>query len=136
MSTLSGTPNAPDTVQLGGGAQFWVYLSPQNNTKEVVKKWKVIFSQGNWTGSISSDNPQQVLQTPGLSGIFDIQVLEWTGSTLEGQPIPPQPGSRNQIGCNSNCASMVGILADAEPSHLIGAPNATFWTTWDAMCTR
>ena len=32
------------TDQLGGGAQFWVYISPQNETAEIVTDWTVRLS--------------------------------------------------------------------------------------------
>ena len=131
---MSGKANTKGELKLGGGAQFWVYLSPQNKTAEVVKGWSVTFSQGNWSDSITSENPTKQIQTPNLSGIFDIKVTEMNYSTNPPReiPIPPMPPSNNQIGCNSNCASMVGIVADEKP--LLGGPNAKFWTTWDALC--
>ncbi len=136
-STMSlqtiGIANSAKELKLGGGAQFWVYISPQNKTSEMITKWRVTFSQGKWHGVISSDDPTQQLQTPNLSGIFDIKVELHSGSTGTWRQIPPQTGSYNEIGCNSNCASMVGIVADSvDPA--IGAINAHFWTTWDALC--
>lgn len=131
---MSGIANSSGTVTLGDGAHFWVYLSPQNNTAEVVKGWKVTFSQGNWSDSITYEKPTKQIQTPGLSGLFDIKITELDYSTNPPREvdIPPKEGSPNQIGCNMNCASMVGIVADESP--LIGGPNARFWTTWDAFC--
>lgn len=133
MTSTSVNANSTGQLQLGGGAQFWVYLSSQNDTAKMITKWRVTFSQGNWSDSISSDNPTKQIQTPNLSGIFEIKVELLSGSTGTWRQIPPQTGSNNEIGCNSNCASMVGIVADS--THpLIGAINAHFWTTWDAMC--
>lgn len=37
-------------------------------------------------------------------------------------------GSKPDIGCNTNCASMVGIVATENGS------DANYWTTWDAFC--
>jgi hypothetical protein len=125
--------NAPASIQLGNGAQFWVYLSPENNTGKLIGTWRVTFTQGNWIGTISSENPTQQLQTPNLSGIFDIKVELLSGSTGTWRQIPPQSGSTNEIGCNSNCSSMVGIVADS-PNPAPGSINAHFWTTWDALC--
>jgi hypothetical protein len=133
MTTFNA--NAPESIQLGNGAQFWVYLSPQNDTSKMIGTWRVTFSQGNWIGTISSENPTQMLQTPNLSGIFDIKVELLSGSTGTWRQIPPQQGSTNEIGCNSNCASMVGIVADST-NPAPGAINAHFWTTWDAFCSR
>ncbi|MBP2619388.1 hypothetical protein [Chryseobacterium jejuense] len=133
MTSTSVNANSSGQLQLGGGAQFWVYLSPQHDTAKMITKWRVTFSQGNWSDSISSDNPTKQIQTPNLSGIFEIKVELLSGSTGTWRQIPPQTGSHNEIGCNSNCASMVGIVADST-NPLIGAINAHFWTTWDAMC--
>lgn len=130
-----GTANSTGTLTVGNGAQFWVYLSPQNDTAQMIKRWRVIFQQGSWSGTISSDNPTEQIQTPGLSGIFDIIVEELSGSTGTWRAIPAQAGSTNQIGCNSNCASMVGIVADST-NPAPGSINAHFWCTWDAFCSR
>ncbi|MEE9407889.1 MAG: hypothetical protein V3V28_07425 [Polaribacter sp.] len=131
---MSGLANTENTIILGGGAQFWVYLSPQNNTANVVKGWSVKFSQGSWSDSITSENPTKQIKTNGLSGIFDIEVTELNNSTNPPMRvnIPAQAGSVNEIGCNSNCSSFVGIIADEKP--LLGGANAKFWTTWDALC--
>ncbi|AZB08585.1 hypothetical protein EG344_06880 [Chryseobacterium sp. G0162] len=133
MTSTSVNANSSGQLQLGGGAQFWVYLSPQHDTAKMISKWRVTFSQGTWSDSISSDNPTKQIQTPNLSGIFEIKVELLSGSTGTWRQIPPQTGSHNEIGCNSNCASMVGIVADSI-NPPIGAINAHFWTTWDAMC--
>lgn len=133
QTNTSYNANSSGQIQLGGGAQFWVYISPQNETAKMITKWRVTFSQGNWSEMITSDNPTQQIRTNGLSGIFDIKVETLSGSTGTWRAIPPQEGSKNQIGCNSNCASMVGIVADStHPAP--GAINAVFWTTWDAFC--
>ena len=60
----SGIANAASELKLGGGAQFWAYISPQKNTAELITNWEVIISQGNWTDSISSQNPTKQIQTP------------------------------------------------------------------------
>jgi hypothetical protein len=119
-------------VTLGNGAQFWVYISPQNETAKYVKDWKVTFAQkdGNWTGSVSSEDSSPTLQTPGLSGIFNVTVLATVGAVLQPRTLQPQAGSNPDIGCNSNCAAMVGIVATP------GGANANYWTTWDAICSR
>ena len=114
-------------VELGKGAQFWAYISGQNNTPKVVHKWEVRLQQGNWSGTITSDNPQQILQTPGLSGLFDVVVTAAVAG-LAPKQLTPQAGSKPNIGCKSNCAAMVGIVAT--PDGL----NANYWTVWDAFC--
>jgi hypothetical protein len=135
MENTNSNANSPDQVQLGGGAQFWVYLSPQNDTSKMISTWRVTFSQGNWSDVISSDDPTKQIQTPNLSGMFDIKVELLSGSTGGWRQIPPQAGSYNEIGCNSNCAAMVGLVADSlNPPP--GAINAHFWTVFDALCRR
>ncbi|MDX6747479.1 hypothetical protein SHK09_11795 [Polaribacter sp. PL03] len=133
---MSGLANVETEMKLGGGAQFWVYLSPQNNTAKVIKEWSVKFTQGNWSDSITSENPTKQIKTPNLSGNFDIEVTTLNSST--NPPIkvniPAQLGSINEIGCNANCASFVGLVADEKT--LLGGVNVKFWTTWDAMCSR
>lgn len=115
-------------LEVGNGAKFWAYISPKNNTAKVITKWSVTIQQRNenWSGTITSDHPQNMLQTPGLSGVFNVIVVG-------GGPHVPQhrllvSGSPPDIGCNSNCACMVGIVANAEGT------DATCWTTWDAYC--
>jgi hypothetical protein len=132
QTNTSYNANSSGQLQLGGGAQFLVYISPQNDTVKMITQWRVTFSQGNWSQTISNDKPNEI-QTPNLSGIFDIKVETLSGSTGTWREIPAQEGSKNQIGCNSNCASMVGIVADST-SPAPGAINAHFWTTWDAFC--
>lgn len=132
-TNTSYNANSTGQLQVGGGAQFWVYISPENDTVKMITQWKVTFSQGNWSDTISSEQPTRQIKTDGLSGIFDIKVEMMSGSTGTWREIPPQEGSKNQIGCNSNCASMVGIVADSTTPQP-GAINAHFWTTWDAFC--
>lgn len=133
---MLGKPNLDGNLELGNGASFWVYISPQNNTDEAVKEWSVTLSQGNWSGTIDSNNPTKQLQTPNLSGVFTIEISQTDFSTNPPRKvaIPPMEGSKNEIGCNANCASMVGIVANKEAK--LGGSNAKFWTTWDALCKR
>ena len=116
--------------QLGKGAYFWVYLSPQHDTANVVKDWVVTLTQGEWSASISSKDPQPNLQTEGMSGVFEVRV-EWQ------QPpndlvidLTPLPESKPDVGCDSKCAAMIGIVADEQGS------SANYWTVWDALCPR
>ncbi|MGJ3233092.1 MAG: hypothetical protein ACFE0P_14980 [Oceanicaulis sp.] len=118
------------TLEVGAdkGAQFWAYISPSNNTAQVLTDWEITLTQkdGDWTGKMSKNGDQQ-LQTPGLSGVFDVKVVAsgngWGPTELQAK------GSPSDVGCNSNCASMVGIVADQ------GGGGATYWTTWDAICS-
>jgi len=118
-------------VTLGNGAQFWAYISPSNNTSQYVTEWSVTLQQqdGNWQGTITSANPQQILQTPGLSGVFNVTVTA-SGPNMSERQLTPQAGSNPNVGCNSNCAAMVGIVADP------GGGDAHYWTVWDAFCSQ
>lgn len=110
------------------GAIFWAYISPQNHTAECLTYWKVTISQGNWAGSISSADPYKQLYTPGLSGIFKVEVVA-SGRNFSKKVLAPKPGTQpGVIGCNSNCHAMVGIVANE------GCTDAQYWTVWDAFC--
>lgn len=122
--------NAPE--QLGGGAQFWTYISPANDTEKLVTQWRVRVTQqdGNWVGEMTSDGQWQA-QSPGLSGTFNLEVQAIVGSNPEWQTLTPVPDTKpGIIGCNDNCASMIGIVADK-----VYTSRAYYWTTWDAMCS-
>ncbi len=112
---------------LGGGAQFWAYISPMNDTASKLTSWQVRLEQGNWVGFIDSDDPQQILQTPELSGVFSVTVTA-VGPKMPQKQLSPGPDSKPNVGCNSNCAAMVGIVANEDGTA------ATYWTTWDAIC--
>ena len=127
---MSGKANV-ENVSLGGGAQFWAYLSPQHDTHENVTEWSVTVQQanGNWVGIVTSENPTQTLQTPGLSGLFNVKVVA-SGPKLPKKELAPTKDSKPNIGCNSNCAGMVGIVSNADGT------DAEYLTVWDAMCSR
>ena len=90
--------------------------------------WTVTISQGNWQGSISSSNPHEILKTPDLSGEFDVRVTWQQPPNEVVVELSPLPDSKPNIGCNDNCAAMVGIVANPEGS------GANYWTVWDAFC--
>jgi hypothetical protein len=115
-------------ADLGGGAYFWVYLSPQNETAEIVKDWTVTLSQGDWTASISSNQDPPVLQTQGMSGEFDVRVTWRQPPTEVVVPLKPSPESKPNVGCNENCAAMIGIVAGKDGAM------PTYWTVWNAFC--
>jgi hypothetical protein len=77
------------------------------------------------------DRGASQLQTPGLSGEFQLEVTAIVGPNPEWQTLGPTEGSQpGVIGCNENCASMIGIVVDPnDPS------KAYYWTTWDAFCS-
>ena len=109
------------------GAVFWAYISPHHDTSKVVTEWSITISQGRWSGAITSAHPTRQLQTPELSGLFNLEVTA-SGPGFPETTLKPQSGVLKGIGCNANCASMVGIVA------LAGGGGAEYWTTWDAMC--
>jgi hypothetical protein len=119
-----------ESVQLGGGAQFWAYVSGQNETPTRVTQWSVQIEQidGNWVGTITSDDPRQMLQTPELSGVFAVRVTA-SGPEFGPMQLEPLPDTQPNVGCNSNCAAMVGIVAS--PTDV----GANYWTVWDAYCS-
>lgn len=127
---MFGLANVEGPLNPGGGAQFWAYVSPQNETTKFVTKWKVTIEQkdGNWVGTISSDNPEKILQTPGLSGEFKVTVSA-SGPEFSETVLKPDAGSEADIGCHSNCAGMVGIVATENHK------GARYWTVWDAVCS-
>lgn len=112
------------------GAQFWAYVSPQHETARFVSDWKVTIEEedGNWSGTITSENPRKILQSPSLSGVFNVRVEAVVGSILQPRELYPQAGSKPDIGCKPNCAAMVGIIAAQ------GGEDAFYWTVWDATC--
>jgi hypothetical protein len=114
---------------LGGGAQFWAYISPENNTAKVVSHWEVRLQQqdGNWTGKITYQDPRQKLQTPELSGLFNVEVIADV-SGIGPKRLTPQAGSKAVVGCSPNCAAMIGIVASPD------GMSAYYWTVWDAIC--
>jgi hypothetical protein len=113
----------------GGGAQFWAYASPQHETAEYITKWIVKLEQkdGNWSDFISSDDPIKILQTPNLSGVFQVLAIA-SGPLFEEKRIANLPDSKPDIGCNANCFAMVGIVATQD------GKDAHYWTVWDAFC--
>lgn len=130
MSTLEATiEKVKSRTTLGTGAQFWVYISPSHDTKKYVTQWSVTFSQGNWTGKITSENPEHILKTPGLSGVFTLKV-EAGGPKFPIKKLNAQQDCNPDIGCNTNCSGMVSIIAN--PS----GTDAQYCTTWDAFCSK
>jgi hypothetical protein len=134
MSTISELGNniaeMEKSLRMGGGAQFFAYVSPQNNTEQAVTQWVVKIEQtdGNWSGTITSENPTQELRTPNLSGVFKVTVTA-SGPKFQRTQLTPTPDSKPDVGCNSNCAAMVGIVATPDGS------GANYWATWNAVCS-
>lgn len=118
---------AGGAATLTDGAQFWVYLSPQNSTEQAITTWAVTLRLGEWSGVITSQNPQEIVKTPGLSGVFEVTVVA-DGPNMVRKALLPLPDSNPQIGCNANCAAMIGLVANADGTE------ANYWTVWDALC--
>ena len=125
LTATAGAAGAGGT----GGASFGVDLSPRNGTASVVTQWSVRIEQrlGTWSGTITSANPAEILQTPGLSGMFDVTVVA-SGPHLPEKQLAPVPGSRADVGCQARCRALVGIVATPDGT------DAEYWTTWDAVC--
>jgi hypothetical protein len=111
------------------GASFGVDLSPRNGTARVVTQWSVRVEQrqGSWSGTITSGSPAEILQTPGLSGMFDVTVVA-SGPHLPEKQLAPVPGTRADVGCQAQCRALIGIVATPDGT------DAEYWTTWDAVC--
>ncbi|MBG0775693.1 MAG: hypothetical protein H0S85_04585 [Desulfovibrionaceae bacterium] len=129
MALCAAPALAADPAPTTPGACFWGYVSPQNDTAHAVTAWRIEITQkdGNWTGAITSDAPRQTLCTPGLSGVFKVRVTA-SGPKMPETQLTPSAGSQADVGCNSNCQAMVGIVAQP------GGTAANYWTVWDALC--
>jgi hypothetical protein len=128
---MVGKANVKGDLKIYEGAQFWAYISPQDKTEEMIIKWQVKIEQqdGDWAGVISSDNPTAILHTPSLSGVFRVTVKA-TGKFFEEKILSCADYSNPDIGCNSNCFGMVGIVS------IKGGEDANYWTVWDAICKQ
>ena len=108
------------------GASFGAYLSPENTTASMLAQWSVRIAQrdGSWSGSITSQQPGEVLQTPDLSGIFDVIVVA-SGPRMPEKQLAPLRESRADISCESHRRAMVGIVAAPDGT------DAAYWTVWN-----
>lgn len=115
-------------LKLGGGAQFWAYVSPQRNTEQIITKWKVHLEHttSNWMGDITSDAPEEILQTPGLAGVFKVTVTASGPAMSERvlQLLEDEPGCsyRPDIECCADNAGMIGIVATTDGT------DGRYWT--------
>ncbi|MDR1705711.1 MAG: hypothetical protein LBS19_13645 [Clostridiales bacterium] len=126
---MLGTANVSKSFGLGGGAQFFAYISPNNDTPKLLKKWRIILQHttSNWMGEINSDNPSEHLKTPDLSGMFMVKVLA-SGENFGEKELGPEEGSSSEIGCFNNCIGMIGIVVTED------GKSAEYWTVWNALC--
>ncbi len=109
------------------GAHFWVSIDPKGNTAEQLRDWKVVFChlKTGWIGEITSVKPNENLHTPGLSGLFSVEVYV-TGLFGEWEKIDAQTSSNPMIGCKKNCASMVEISTNKT--------GFEYSTKWNVLC--
>lgn len=120
-------------IPLGGGAQFWAYISSQNHTDQVVTRWRIHLEHttSDWMGDITSDNPQTLLKTPGLFGVFNVTVTAAGPHLPEGKvkllEDDPPCYYRPDIACSPDNAGMIGIVATADGAQ------ARYWTVSDAF---
>jgi len=129
LALVAGAWSLP-AVAAAPGAKFVAYVSPQNQTAQRVTKWEIHIQArgGSWQGTMSSGGSMS-LQTPKLSGIFNVRVIA-SGPNMPEKQLSPKPDSRADIGCNNNCTGIIGIIASPD------GKDAHYWTVWDAVCTR
>lgn len=109
--------------ELGGGAQFVLYVSSAVREAKPKAVFRAHLKQGDWSGTVSSDQSPPILKTDGMSGIFQLEV-DYSEPPAEFIATLVGP---SEIGCNENCFSMIEIG--------IGEDGKLFYeTTWDAAC--
>lgn len=109
--------------ELGGGAQFVLYVTAAVTEAKPKAVFRANLSQGNWAGTVSSDQKPPILQTDGMSGVFQLKV---DYSEPPAEFIAPIEGP-SEIGCNENCFSIIEIgIKDGK---------LFYETTWDAGCS-
>lgn len=122
----ASSAQAPDGSD---GASFGAYLSPEYGTAALVTTWSVRVEQqqGSWSGTITSDDPAQILRAPGLSGRFSVTVIA-AGPHLPEKQLSPVSSVRADVSCSGHCRALVGIVASPDGT------DAAYWTTSDAIC--
>ena len=121
-----------ENVKLGGGAQFWGYLSGMFNTPELVTHFRIILEHttSDWLGCITDeDYTVGMIQTPNLFGEFKVTVYA-TGTTFAEKKLDllddPTIWHNPNIFCDSNNAGMIGIVATED------GKSAKYWTISNA----
>lgn len=115
----------------GGGAQFWVYISGQNNTKEILKTWRVRIEHetSDWCVQITDKEPIQMIHTPNLFGKFFVHVYA-SGTTFEEKQLDlkDDPTIRHDpnVSCRVDNAGMIGITVTEN------GKDAEYWTISNA----
>lgn len=116
-------------VNVPEGAQFFAYISPKNNTEENVTEWSITVSQGNWSGQITSQDPDEIIQSPGLSGEFEVEV-RGAGPRMSTRQLKNDSSqSGPNVMCSINCTAMILIYSTNEEGT-----DAMYYTTADAFC--
>jgi hypothetical protein len=67
---------------------------------------RITSRDGSWSGSITSEQPGEILQTPDLSGAFDVTVVA-SGPHMPEKQLAPLRESRADISCDSHHRAMV-----------------------------
>ena len=113
---------------IGGGVEFWVYISPQNETSKFLTEWKVVIEHEDtkWIGVINSDNPKEILKTPSLYGYFKLSVFA-SGRYFEWQRLEVKKGSKKNIACAPNSVSMITLECTEDKD------DANYYTIWNAL---
>jgi phospholipase C len=112
------------------GASFGAYLAPENTTSVMLTHWsaRITSRDGSWSGSITSEQPGEILQTPDLSGVFDVTVVA-SGPHMPEKQLAPLRESRADISCDSHHRAMVGIVAAPD------GRDAEYWTAGNTVGT-
>ncbi len=110
------------------GAEILGYSSPTNDTDKRFPDWKIEVSQGNYEDLITPyNNP---LQTPGLSGEFQVRVFVRCPETGEYLLWKDKEGNETGVvGVGENCIGMVIFYALAETGC-----EGTYYTVYNAVC--
>lgn len=111
------------------GAQFAVYISPSNNTDENLTEWEVTISQGIWSDTITSNNPEVLIQSPGLSGEFGV-VVRGTGPQMSSRQLTNiSSESGPNVNCSVNCSSLI-VLRSTDES----GTDTMYYTLSNTIC--
>ncbi len=121
-----------DGLVLGGGAQFWGYLSGQNHSLEIITDFRIVLQHttSDWMGEITySSYTEGMLKTPNLEGKFKVTVYA-KGTTFEETRLEvaddPTIEHNPDIMCRADNAGMIGIIADED------GKGAKYWTISNA----
>lgn len=121
-----------DTV-LGGGAQFWGYLSGMYHSQEIITDFRIVLQHttSDWMGEITySSYKEGMLKTPDLEGKFTVTVYA-SGTTFAEKRLEllddPTIEHNPDIECRADNAGMIGIVADED------GKDAKYWTISNAM---